>query len=176
MLCRGLKTPRILKYNYRTPIRIMMGLRSSHHIEFQRSTSLRSSQSKKHLHFDMELFRIEQEITNRKGTLTKEQISDIKERIYFLQRDFDVSNIKGKYAAEFRSKSRELVEVLESTLRKSRMTNLTSGNDREKANLYVPTRKKRRAPQPSRDKQSAPLELHNNYFDEQNNDHDTMGK
>lgn len=110
--------------------------------KFQRANSLRTSYRKsKYLEFDMELFKIENEIRTTQGTMTKENISDIKQRLYCLRRDFDASKSREKYEAEFQPKFRRVIEALERKVN----NNCKRTTNKERC---VANRRKRRAPPP----------------------------
>lgn len=87
-------------------------------VPFVRSSSLhRGSQRCKYMEFDVQLFKIEMEIKGFKDRMTTVQVSDIKEKLYKLRKDFDKSRLKEKYDAEFRTKYRRIIDVLDSAMK-----------------------------------------------------------
>lgn len=91
-----------------------MGAHQSSHPKkpLTRSVSFNGSQRDIYRDFDVQLFKIDCEIqfTPR---LEPAKISEIKERLYCLRKEFDASRMKDKYEAEFRCKYRRAIENLE---------------------------------------------------------------
>lgn len=86
-------------------------------VPFVRSYSFRGSQRCKYMEFDVQLFKIEMEIRGFKERITKAQVSGIKEKLYKLRKDFDNSRLKEKYDAEFRTKYRRIIDVLDNAMK-----------------------------------------------------------
>lgn len=104
-----------------------MGAQQSSHPKkpLTRSVSFNGSQRDIYRDFDVQLFKIDCEIQFT-ARLEPAKISEIKERLYCLRKEFDASRMKDKYEAEFRCKYRRAIENLErrSVKRKSRKKRL----------------------------------------------------
>lgn len=102
----------------------------------------------------MQLFKLECEIKFAKGRLSPEKISEIKQRLYCLRRDFDNSRLKEKYDYEFRQKYRKVLDALESKIRYraswsvNEMVTKRANVIKRADSAPAVSRKKRRAPQP----------------------------
>lgn len=119
-----------------------------------RSVCLSGSQRDIYRDFEMQLFKIDCEISFSKE-LGCERISEIKEKLYCLRKDFDVARMKAKYEMEFRFKYRRVMENLEikSLLKKTEQIKRKS-------------RKKCVAPLPPTDKEIVDLQNEINKFRE----------
>lgn len=114
-----------------------MGAESSHPKKpLTRSVSFNGSQRDIYRDFDVQLFKIDCEIKFT-PELECAKISEIKERLYCLRKEFDASRMKDKYEVEFRCKYRRAIENLE---RRSQV--------KETQVVKKKSRKKRLAPLP----------------------------
>lgn len=89
-----------------------MGAQPSKPKRVTRSVSFNGSQRDLYRNFDVQLFKIDCEI-NFTPQLDCQKISEIKQQLYCLRKEFDASRMKEKYKIEFRSKYRQVIENLE---------------------------------------------------------------
>lgn len=89
-----------------------MGAQPSQPKRVVRSVSYNGSQRDVYLDFDVRLFKIDCEVRFT-PELHSEKISEVKQKLYCLRREFDASKMKEKYEAEFKFKYRKVIETLE---------------------------------------------------------------
>lgn len=111
-----------------------MGAQPSKSKRVTRSVSFTGSQRDTYRDFDVQLFKIDCEVKFT-PKLECDKISEIKQKLYCLRQEFDMSRMKDKYQIEFRCKYRKVIENLESRIQ-------------ENQTVKRKARKKRLAPSP----------------------------
>lgn len=95
-----------------------MGAQPSRPKRIVRSVSFGGNQREIYREYDIELFKIDCDIRFSKS-LNAEKISEVRQRLYCLHKNFDASKMKEKYDIEFRQKYRVVMENLEQRIQSS---------------------------------------------------------